>query len=183
MLVIASIFIIITIMFNPIFIRNDLSLYYTFVGQMPVFCLGIYFADRGNLKINAGLILLSVLVFSFGNINGYIWGFGFIAFMIIFLAVFVSIKPYLKPFKRLNSFVAYTGRVSLSLFAIHGMMRLPFLKLAEKYETPLFTFLISLIFIASAFLMAWFVRVAEDRVQRLISQKQSIKKPYEKKST
>lgn len=180
MLITAAVFILITIPLNPVLVRNDLSLYYTFIGQMPVFCLGIYFADRGNFKMNAGIIILSILVFVFANVNQVIWNFGFIAFTLILLAFFFAARPYLRRFKRLNNFVAYTGKISLSLFAIHGMMRLPFLKIAEKYEHPFFTLVICLIFLAAAYVMAWFVRIAESRVQRLISKKADTGESYRK---
>jgi len=180
MLIIAAIFLLVTIPLNPVFVRSDLSLYYTFIGQMPVFCLGIYFAERGNFKISAGLILLSVLVFAVGNVNELVWNFGFLAFTIILLAAFFSLKPYLKSFRMSNSFVAYTGKISLSLFAIHGMMRLPFLKVAERYEHPFFTLIICLLFIAAAFPVAWFVRLIETQVQKFIARKVDIGGSYEK---
>lgn len=168
MLAIALTFIIITMFLNPVLLRHHLSLYYTFVGQLPVFCLGIYFAARPLIKISDGIILVALLVFAIGNVNEYVWHFSFVAFTIFMLAVFIMLIPFLQRFKKLNAFLVFTGSFSLFLFAVHGMARFPFTEIAKKYADPVITSLISIVFIAGSYLFAWFVRIIEARVQKFI---------------
>lgn len=169
MLFMALGFVIISLLFNSLLIRNDLSLYFTFVGQLPVFCLGIYFAARPVIKISNGIILVALILFVTGNVNEYVWHFSFAAFTILMLAVFIFIIPLMKRLKKLNAFLVFTGGFSLFLFAVHGMVRYPFEAIAEKYGEPIITTLLCFVYVAATYLFAEIVRWLESKLQALIA--------------
>ena len=52
MLVTASIFIMVSMAFDLYMSIDGFSIYYTFVGQLPLFSLGVYFAARKEIKIS-----------------------------------------------------------------------------------------------------------------------------------
>jgi MFS family permease len=169
MLFMALGFLIISLLFNPLLVRHDLSLYFTFIGQLPVFCLGIYFAARPVIKISNGIILAALLLFVIGNVNEYVWHFSFAAFTILILAVFIFLIPLLKRFKKLNTFLVFTGSFSLFLFAVHGMVRYPFEAIAEKYNDSIITTLLCFVYVAGTYLFAEVVRWIESKLQVLVT--------------
>jgi peptidoglycan/LPS O-acetylase OafA/YrhL len=169
MLFMALGFVIISLLFNPFFVRHDLSLYFTFVGQLPVFCLGIYFAAQPVIKISNGIILVALILFVAGNVNEYLWHFSFAAFTILMLAAFIFMIPLMKRFEKLNVFLVFTGGFSLFLFAVHGMVRYPFEAIAEKYGNPIITTLLCFVYVAATYLFAKMVRWLESKLQALIA--------------
>jgi peptidoglycan/LPS O-acetylase OafA/YrhL len=169
MLFMALGFVIISLLFNPFFVQHDLSLYFTFIGQLPVFCLGIYFAARPTIKISNGIILVALLLFLTGNVNEYLWHFSFAAFTILMLATFIFLIPLLKRFKKLNIFLVFTGSFSLFLFAVHGMVRYPFEAIAEKYNDSIITTLLCFVYVAGTYLFAEIIRWVESKLQALVT--------------
>lgn len=169
MLIIALLVAISNIFLNPFIVKNDLSVYFLFIGQLPVFCLGIYFAARPRIKIPNEMVLLSFAIFIASNVNFYAWHFSFLSCVIIMLAIFAWVKPPAKNLKNISAFLAYTGSISLSLFAVHGMVRFPFEALAEQYGHPVFTNILALFFLAGSYLFAWFVRVTEAKALQVIN--------------
>ena len=167
MLFMALGFVIISLLFNPFFVRHDLSLYFTFIGQLPVFCLGIYFAARPVIKISNGIIIVALFLFVTGNVNEYLWHFSFAAFTILMLAAFIFLIPLLERFKKLNTFLVFTGGFSLFLFAVHGMVRYPFEAIAEKYNDSFITTFLCLIYVGATYLFAGIVRWIESKFQTL----------------
>ena len=140
LLVIAFVFIGIS-MFLDLFIEiPGISVYYTFIGQMPVFSLGLYFAAQSQIKIPKSIFILSIILFAFGNVNQYAWYFSFLAITIILLTGTIFLIPYIRKIKNLNSFLEFTGSISLFLFVIQGPIRFLFLRIAEKYNNAFFTF-------------------------------------------
>lgn len=171
MLIIAFIFVLINIFLNPYLLNNELSTYSIFVGQIPVFCLGIYFASSPAIKIPSLIFAIAILIFALANNNLYAWHFSFLSVIILILGIFIFLKPKLKKFKSISTFIAYTGSISLSLFAVHGMVRIPFEAIAEKYNEPIITNFLAVGFLAGSFLLAWLVRVIEVRVQQFLNKK------------
>lgn len=161
MLIVAFLMVITSLLLNTFLVKNDLSAYFLFIGQMPVFCLGIYFAAHPVIKIRNEILILAVAIFLFANANLYAWHFSFLAFAIIILSIFILVQSYVKLSTKIRSFLAYTGGISLSLFAVHGMMRFPFEALAEKYNEPLITSMLAVPFIICAYAGAWFIRLVE----------------------
>ena len=169
MLVIAFLFILLSIAFVSFIDIHGFSIYYTFVGQLPVFALGIYFAARPEIKIHTTTILVSLIVFAAGSIYQGFWFFSFMAVAILLLAAMIALIPVIRRFKKVDSFITFTGSISLFLFVIHGALRVPFVRIAERYPNPLLEIALSLAFMALSFAMALLVRIIEKQVQEYIA--------------
>ena len=169
MLIISCLMVVVNMLINPILVKNDLSTYFLFTGRIPVFCLGIYFAARPDISIRPVLFVMATAVFLWSNTNQYVWHLSFLSFTIIILSLFILIKPLAKKPSKLSLFLAYTGSISLSLFAVHGMVRFPFEVLAEKYAQPAITSMIALAFLFFVYIAGWVIRLLEHKVQQYIA--------------
>ncbi|MEO6682937.1 MAG: acyltransferase family protein, partial [Ginsengibacter sp.] len=158
----------ITILFNDYFVAKDVSLLVLFVGQLPIFCMGIYFASRPVNRLPFALILTAIFIFAIGNVNRFIWHFSFLAFTLFMLSFLISIFPILKRSGKIYSFLLFSGSISLYLFAVHGVTRIPFEYLSEKYDNSFITTILSFIYLGGVYLLASFVRAFDQKVQKVI---------------
>lgn len=168
MLIVGSLFLTLTIVFNQYFIPHDLNLNYLFVGHLPVFCLGIYFATRPVINLSAGLVIGSIVVFILANEFAFFWYFSFLSFTIFILALFIYLFRILSHFHKFEIFLLYSGSISLYLFAVHGIARFPFEMVSEKYDQSLITSLLSLVYLAGTFFLAYLVKKADEKIQSAI---------------
>ena len=169
MLLMSFIFILLSIAFVTFTDIKGFSIYYTFVGQLPVFALGIYFAARPEIKIHAVIILLSLIIFAAGSFYQGFWFFSFMAVAILLLAGMTALIPLISRFPKLDSFISFTGSISLFLFVIHGALRVPFVRIAERYPNPLLEIGLAIAFLALSYAMALLVRIIEKQVQEYIA--------------
>lgn len=142
---------IITITTNNYFYSNGVSLYYTFIGNISVFFLGIISASLpitfifSNIWKRLLTYIFALIIFYWGQKNEYIWHFTQVSFLILIL-------PILKFLSNLDiKFVNFIGKYSMYLFACSGFLRQPWVKL---YNTSTDSFSKSL------FLLAYFISVA-----------------------
>lgn len=175
MLVTAFIFIGLTIAFNTFVHISNFSIYYTFVGQIPVFALGIYFAARSEVRIPLWAFLAALLVFAAANFYEAAYYFSFIAVSVLLLSVMIWIIPFIERFKKVSDFLVFTGSISLFLFVIHGALRPPFVNLAEAYPNPFLAIGLSIAFVALSYAVALWVRSIEKQVQEFIASGYSFK--------
>lgn len=169
MLVTAGIFIGLSIAFVTYIQIPGISIYQTFVGHVPVFALGIYFAIRPEIKIHTVTILVSLIVFAVGNFYQGFWFFSFMAVTILLMAAMIALIPVIRRFKKIDSFITFTGSISLFLFVIHGALRVPFVRISERYPNPLLDIALSLAFITLSYAMALLIRIIEKQVQEYIA--------------
>ncbi len=165
LLLVGGISLLLTIILNDFFHSLDVSFYVLFIGQLPVFCLGIYFASKPNIHLPNILIATSVLLFFLGNVYELAWYFSDVTFTIFMLAFFLVLFPVLTKVKQLNSFLLYTGITSLYIFAVHGIARFPFEYMSEKYENDMITSTLSLVYLGGVYLLAWGVKRFDEKVQ------------------
>ncbi len=175
MLVIAFIFIGLTIAFNTFVNIPNFSIYFTFVGQIPVFALGIYFAARTEIRIPLWAFLAALVVFAAANIYELAYYFSFVSVSILLLSVMIWIIPFIERFKNLSNFLVFTGSISLFLFVIHGTLRSPFITLAEDYPNPFLAIALSIIFVALSYMIALWIRIIEKQIQEFIASGFSLK--------
>ena len=169
LLVIAFLFIGISMILDLFVKIPGTSVYFTFIGQMPVFALGLYFATQPQIKISKSILFLSIVVFAFGNVNQYAWYFSFITITLIMLTGAMLLIPIIRKFKSLNSFLEFTGSISLFLFVVNGPLRWPLINIAEKYGNPFITLGLSLVFLALVYIAALIVRFLEKQIQEFIA--------------
>ena len=168
MLVVAAVFIGLSMLFNTFLHIEGFSIYFTFIGQLPVFALGIYFASRPAIKIPASVVIAALIIFAAANVYKPAWYFSFISVAILLLAVMLPLLGLIQRYRYLNSTLIFTGSISLFLFAIHGSLRYPFVQLAERYNYPVLTVGIAFLFIILSYVVALMLRSLEKLLQELI---------------
>lgn len=137
---------------NPFFEKFDLNLLQNFPGHIAEFSLGILIASRPQIRMPFVVILLASASFYFSHFNNLVWFSGFLSVSILFLVAIRLLGRIRILVKYLAPFFSYLGALSMYLFAIHGILRAPFVAVANRMNTPestvilgLFFFLISVI--------------------------------------
>jgi peptidoglycan/LPS O-acetylase OafA/YrhL len=168
LLVVMFLFIGISMTLDLFVIIPGTSVYFTFIGRLPVFALGLYFATQRQIKISTTILLLSLVIFSLGNINQYFWYFSSITITLVMVKALIWVIPIIRKSVNLNSFLEFTGSVSLYLFVVNGLLRYPLKLLAEKYNNPFINLGLSLIFMALVYFTALILRSLEKQLQEFI---------------
>lgn len=109
-------------------IENNLR--YNFLGHLPEFCLGIYFAKNRMNAPSFSATLLATLVFIGSFFNEYLWVISFITIPIIMLYIHHLVSP--SPTSRISKVVLFFGANSMYLFVVHGFLRKPFIQLGNQ---------------------------------------------------
>ncbi|MBN1198160.1 MAG: acyltransferase, partial [Bacteroidales bacterium] len=128
----------------------DLNPYMTFMGHLPELCLGIFLASRDKIKLPWWLFVLALMVFIGGNIYQWLWPFANLAvalLLVVAIQGMIRIKARIKGFYTLVSSV---GVISMYLFAVHGILRFPFLGLANALGNSATSLLIGILFVVVA---------------------------------
>lgn len=169
LLLVSAFSLLITLIFNNYFYARDVSLYVLFVGQLPVFCMGIYAASKPKFHLPDGLIIAALILFILGNEFELFWYFSSVAFTLFMLPICFVLFQLVEKISWLNSFLLYSGSISLYLFAVHGLARFPFEYISEKYENLFITSALSLVYLAGVYFLAWGVKRFDWKVQTRIS--------------
>lgn len=144
------------------------SVYFTFIGRLPVFALGLYFATQRQIKISTTILLLSLVIFSLGNVNQYFWYFSSITITLIMVKALIWAIPIIRKYANFNSFLEFTGSISLYLFVVNGLLRYPLRVLAEKYHNPFITLGLSVIFLVFVYFTALILRSLEKQLTEFV---------------
>ena len=168
LLITGGIFLSLTMVFNRYLIPHDLNLNFLFIGHLPIFCLGIYFASRPFIKLSPLLIISAIVIFILANEYAFLWYFSFLSFTIFMLALFIHLFKILPHLHKIQRFLIYSGTISLYLFAVHGIARFPFEMVSEKYDQSIITTLLSVVYLGGTFLLAYLVRKADEKIQKAI---------------
>jgi len=119
-----------------------------FLGHLPEFLLGMWFAKKKTVNIPYWLVIVVFIVFCLGNINQYFWYFSFISISLL-LILLVHLLSNVNFFQRVfGQTIEYYGIISMYLFAINGFLRTPFVAMAESINNPYVTILISIVYLA-----------------------------------
>lgn len=160
---------ILTIILNPWLINHGYNLYFLFIGRLPVFCLGIYFAYLSDFKIPWWVILGSFILLVWGNLNGFIWHFTMLAVTIVLLVITLFIIPYLLKFRFLKFFINWIGINSLFIFAIHGFLRWPIVDKVMEIKNPLVTITMAIIYLLISLIVAFIIKTIEHPLRKYIT--------------
>lgn len=135
---------------------GDLNLYFTVLGHLPEFCLGIYFAkkDHQSMSIPNWIPLFATVVFIIGNINNIFWHVTHISFLILLIFTFSYLNKKINHDSHLYSFFLFFGSISMPLFLVNGFLREPFLSLAKGYDHWLITISLCLSSLLTSILFA-----------------------------
>ena len=143
---------VITSVFNAFFVSKNLSLYYNFFGNLPVFCLGMILASK-KVYFNKLIWFIALLIFVVGQFNIYVWCLSQISFTIIVVPLLVKIHRGLKN-GYISKAIIYTGSISMYLFAINGFLRFPWVNKVNDIGKESSLYLLFLLFILILFLSA-----------------------------
>ncbi|MCK5856292.1 MAG: acyltransferase family protein [Bacteroidales bacterium] len=149
---------IILFFFNPWFIIHYSSLYFFFLGNIPVFSLGMILASKGSFTYNRIYGIIALLVFGLSNFFLNIWYFSQLLFTIWMLAlIYFSLLKGKRNSYAYKGFLFF-GNISMYLFAIHGFLRRPFINLADNSNNPILTVLWAISFVVFATLIAFILK-------------------------
>jgi peptidoglycan/LPS O-acetylase OafA/YrhL len=139
-----------TYLANPVLVSNGINLKLTLIGHLPTLCLGLYLARAEDLSIPTPVLLAAAGVFIAGNWLAPYWYLAPICIATLFVAGLGRGIVWLRKWGPGYRFVEYCGYVSLPLFAIHGIMRDPFVREANAYGTWYVTLTLGAIYFVAA---------------------------------
>lgn len=141
---------------NPHLIRLGLEIgfYGTVVGHLPVLCLGIYCARAERPAVSRRLILAAAAIFVASNWFEPLWYLAPVSVTLLILVALPRVVAWGHFWPFGQRFVAYCGAVSLPLFAVHGFIREPFVRVANDYDVWYFTLAVSAIYLAASLIAA-----------------------------
>lgn len=103
---------------------------YNFIGHIPEFILGIYFAKNKDIVITTKIFLLSVFVFILGFFYKIFWIISFISIPVIFCFLYCRFYP--KHNSIVSKIILFIGELSMFIFIFNGFIRLLFLEAGKK---------------------------------------------------
>lgn len=143
-----------TAAFNPYMIDRGLNLYVTVIGHLPVLCLGIHFARAKEFRLGGGMALAAAAVFALGLWFRSAWLLAPLCVTIVLVYLLRRLAAGADPAGPLYRFVAYCGAISLPLFAVHGILRAPFVQAANEQAVWWFTLAAGACFVALSLAVA-----------------------------
>lgn len=152
---------------------GNLNIYFTVLGHLPEFCLGIYLANKDSapIRVSKLIILLALIIFILGNLYEPLWHANHISFLILLLAGFSAITKNIKNTKKLKQTLLFFGSISMPLFLVNGFLRKPFFDLANSYNYWLLTIALCLLSLAFSTVVALVVGKMESYIMSRIDTK------------
>ncbi len=154
-LLLGLVFLVASILINKYNAIYKINMLETFVGQMPVFALGIYFGFKNHLNINKMFLLLIAVVFILGCIYEFFWPLTHLSIVLLFIFLIQHLNYRFKPFINLGAVLAFVGSISVYIFAIHGFLRWPFVGRANEYGIEVFSVLLALLFLVLVIIISY----------------------------
>ena len=150
---------------------GDLNIYFTVLGHLPEFCLGIYLAGKEGEKIRISwVVILSALVLYFlGNIYESFWYVNHISFLILLLIVFNAVIGSIKKRARINKAILFIGGISMPIFLVNGFLRYPFIYWAINNNYWLLTIALCLLSLTISIFVAYILSKIEGYVMPKIN--------------
>lgn len=124
-------------------------------GHIPEFALGVLMALKPSFVIKKQYIPVLLLLFILGNFYFALFPFTFIIAAYLFI---VTVLGLFQKKSVLTKYLIFYGKISMYLFAIHGLCRGPFAKIALEAGTPIMTIAMGVLFVASVTLAAFIFR-------------------------
>lgn len=145
---------------------GGVNIYFTVLGHLPEFCLGIYISknDDEGLKIPFVLLLLALTTYVLGNIYEIFWYVSHLSFLVILLACFSVVVPIINRNRISKSIVLFFGFISMPLFLVNGFLRQPFITWAIDYNHWLLTMFLCLMFLLVSLIVALMLLIVESRL-------------------
>jgi peptidoglycan/LPS O-acetylase OafA/YrhL len=115
---------------------GQVGLYYTVIGHLPEFAIGIYLAKNDHKAINLPIlaIVLASIIFILGNVYRPLWYLNHVSMLILLLVLFTRLLPKLKQKTLVSKVLVFFGSISMPLFLVNGFMREPFITWAKNID-------------------------------------------------
>jgi len=149
-------------LFQPYMLEKNLSLYFNFVGNLPVFVLGIILAINAFdfRKLPWAIWFLALGFFILGQWQVYFWYFSQLIFVLISTPIILKIKDYFS-ISLIYRFLLYTGGLSMYIFAVNGVLRSPWFYLLRQNESSWFPYILLFAHLVLVYLVSIVFRKVE----------------------
>lgn len=139
------------------YLPNVFEVYYfqNFPAHLPEFCFGILLALNKDKKLNNIFFFIALALFCLGNYYQIFFPFTFLAITIISVFTYQCLKNIQINKTLLRKFLIFFGNISMTLFAVHGFLRNPFVKLSDTIlNTPLGHLTTAILFLIAAVIIS-----------------------------
>jgi len=124
---------------------GGVSVYFTLIGHLPLFCLGIYLAEKDRFVIPSVVILGSLALFIAGNFNEHLFHFTHLSMFVLLLCGASWLKHRFAPDSFTIRLVLVFGVLSMPMFLLNGFMRAPLEGFAHKIDNEFISLLFALV--------------------------------------
>ena len=134
---------------------SEISYFQNFPAHLPEFCFGMWLALNRDKKISNVFFFIALALFCLGNYFKIFFPFTFLAITIISVFTYQCLKNI--PIKKtlLRQFLIFFGIISMTLFAVHGFLRYPFVELSNSIlNTPLGRLTAAILFLITAVIIS-----------------------------
>lgn len=134
---------------------KDVYLLQNFPGHLPEFCFGMLIAFNKDKKMNTFFFFMALIVFCLGNYFKIFFPFTFLAITIMTVFIYNFLKNIKIKKTLLRNVLVYFGNISMTLFAVHGFLRKPFVVLAQNSLSSFWwTFIVTILFLMTSVIVA-----------------------------
>jgi peptidoglycan/LPS O-acetylase OafA/YrhL len=155
------------LMYGPM-MKLNLNPYMTFGGHLPELCLGIFLAEKREVKIPYWVIFIAFLLFAGGNTVEWLWPFANLGVSVLLLVLIQSLLNTGRNRSWLFKAITFTGAVSMYIFGLQGFVRYPFVNLANETGSPVLALLAGLLFLVFATGLAYMMKETESNARQWI---------------
>lgn len=134
---------------------SEISYFQNFPAHLPEFCFGMWLALNRDKKISNVFFFIALALFCLGNYFKIFFPFTFLAITTISVFTYQCLKNI--PIKKtlLRQFLIFFGNISMTLFAVHGFLRYPFVELSNSIlNTPLGRLTAAILFLITAVIIS-----------------------------
>lgn len=126
-------------------IFNDTLTEYIFlkkniIGWLPEVALGIYFVRSAKIELTAAqatvIAAAMACIYFLGNVYSFLWYFTSFCSLLFCVIVSHPILSFVHSIKLIDDFLSYTGKISVYMFLVNGIIREPIVELYIKPESP-----------------------------------------------
>jgi len=131
------------------------------IGQLPVFCFGIFLAANPGFSMSIKHLIICILIFIGSNFTGVLWPLSNLVVAIAFIYFLKKIFPQETSHRPVQAVFIFFGNISMYLFASHGFLRSAFYSNIIVYENSAYVILMAFVFLAISLIVAFFVKHVE----------------------
>jgi hypothetical protein len=109
------------------------------IGWLPEVALGIYFVRSSKIELTniqaSAIATICLLLYLVGNVYEFFWYFSSFAILVFCVIVSHPLLLFVHKFQSLDEFLNYTGKISVYMFLVNGIIREPFVALYSRPES------------------------------------------------